>query len=248
MTPMTDRTLVSDLVGRKVVDSTGDKIGEVQDVYLDDVSNEPDWLAVSTGWFGTKISFVPVEGISYAGDDVVVAYSKDMVKDAPRCDADGHLNQDEEATLYSYWGRPYDTTADTGTDIGGRRDIGEGDRDASLTRSEEELHLDKHTRESGRARLRKWVETEHAQLTIPIRREKARLVTEPADGTSGVGDLADDEREIVLQEEVVDVDKRTVPKERVRLEKDEVTEDVPVDETLRKERIAVDSDDDDIVR
>ena len=85
-----------------MVDSDGDKIGTVSGVYVDDETGEPSWLAVTTGWFGTNVSFVPFEGAHLAGDDVVVAYQKDTVKDAPNFDADGHLNRDKEYNLYEY--------------------------------------------------------------------------------------------------------------------------------------------------
>jgi len=69
-------------------------------------------------------------------------------------------------------------------------------------------------------------------------------VREPvAEGdTRGVGEFVDGEEEIVLSEEVVDVNKRVVAKERVGLETDTVTDEVPVNETVRKERVAVEGD------
>jgi uncharacterized protein (TIGR02271 family) len=99
----------------------------------------------------------------------------------------------------------------------------------------------------GRARLRKWIETEDQHFTVPVRREKARVVTEPItdanrDQAMSGKALTEDEHEIVLNEERVDIDKHVEPKERVRLEKDVETEQVEVDEKVRKERIDVDRD------
>ena len=113
-----------------------------------------------------------------------------------------------------------------------------------MVRSEEELSVGKHMQEAGRVKLRKWVETEHVHVTVPVQRQMARLVREPVreGDTTGVGDFVKGEEEIVLSEEVVDVSKRVVAKERVGLETETVTEEVPVEETLRKERIEVDGD------
>jgi len=47
---------------------------------------------------------------------------------------------------------------------------------------------------------------------------------------------------VTLSEDVVDVDKRVVPKERVRLETDVETREVGFDEQVRKERIEMDND------
>lgn len=236
-----------DLDGRNVVDPDGEKVGTVSGIYVDDETGEPTWLAVKTGWFGNNISFVPFKGAYIGGDDVVIGYRQDMVKDSPNFDADGHLTPEEEEGLYTFYGHGAGSYgAGTATDRNATGTGGTGED--AMTRSEEEIDVSKRRTETGRARLRKWIETEHVQMTVPIRREKARLVTEPItdrnrdDALSGA-DLTEAEHEVTLSEEEVDVNKRVVPKERVRLEKDVETEEVPVDETVRKERIEMDRDD-----
>ena len=99
--PMTDieTSPVSDLTGRTVIDPDGDKIGTVFDVYIDNATDQPEWLAITTGLFGTKVSFVPIAGAAFAGDDLQLGYAKGLVKDAPNADADGQLSPDEEAAL-----------------------------------------------------------------------------------------------------------------------------------------------------
>jgi len=252
----TNSSTVSDLIGRTVVDSSGSKVGTVSDVYLDNQSDQPEWLAVSTGMFGTKVSFVPLADASITGDDLMVAHSKDRIKDAPRAEADGQLSTDEESALYAYYGRgSSDFTGTTGTtsttDIGQTqgRDTSGPMTDDAMTRSEEEIDVEKRTREIGTARLRKWIETENVQMSVPVRRESARVVTEPItdanrDAAYRGGDLTTEEHEITLSEEVVDVNKTVVPKERVRLETDVETDEVLVDESVRKERIDVENDTD----
>ena len=42
-----------------MVDRDGDKIGNIDAIYLDDETGEPEWALVNTGLFGTKSSFVP---------------------------------------------------------------------------------------------------------------------------------------------------------------------------------------------
>ena len=247
MATKTTTTHITDLIDRKAVDPTGDKIGTVTNVYVDDVSGEPSWLAITTGWFGTRVSFAPITGAYLAGDDVVVAYPKDTVKGAPNFDADGALDRDEEHALYAYYGISTTTPRDRQTDVDS---AGARDRrtDDAMTRSEEELDVSTRRQEAGRVRLRKWVETEDVHMTVPIRREKARLVTEPitdANRNSALSgaDISEAEHEVVLSEEVIDVNKRVVPKERVRVETEVDTEEVPIDESVRKERIEMDHED-----
>ena len=111
-----------------------------------------------------------------------------------------------------------------------------------MTRSEEELRVGTAKRESGRARLVKHVVTEDVTQTVPVSREEVRVEREPitdanrGDATAG-GEITSEEHEVVLHEEEVVVDKQAVPKERVRLDKDVVTDEQQVSETLQKEQI-----------
>jgi uncharacterized protein (TIGR02271 family) len=246
---MTDMQNAGSLVGRTAVDRSNAKIGTISDIYVADESGQPEWLALNTGMFGTKVSFVPLAGAEDSGDDVVLPYDKAMVKDGPKAEADGHLSAEEENELYAYYGmagQSTDRVRDAGRSSEGY-DTSGPETDDAMTRSEEQLDVQTRTQQAGRARLRKWIETEDVNITVPVQREKARLVTEPItdanrDQAMSGGDLTTEEHEVVLSEEVVDVDKRVVPKERVRLETETETDEVAVDETVRKERIEMDQD------
>jgi stress response protein YsnF len=54
------------------------------------------------------------------------------------------------------------------------------------------------------------------------------------------GDLTEEEHEVTLHAEEPVVEKRTVPKERVRMDKDTVTDQRTVSEEIRKEQIESD--------
>ena len=97
----------SDLAGLRdgnVVSASGDKIGSVGQVYLDDQTGEPTFVTANTGLFGMSQSFVPLQGARVQDGDLVVDYDKETVKDAPRIDDDGSLSPEEEDQLYSYYG------------------------------------------------------------------------------------------------------------------------------------------------
>lgn len=101
--------------------------------------------------------------------------------------------------------------------------------DDVMTRSEEELHVGTEKRHAGTARLRKHVVTDHVTKTIPVQREEAVVEHEPItdanrDEAMDGPTIAEAEQEVTLHEEEPVVEKRTVPKERVRLEKDTRTE------------------------
>jgi uncharacterized protein (TIGR02271 family) len=114
-----------------------------------------------------------------------------------------------------------------------------------MTRSEEELRVGTAERERGRARLRKHVVSEEVSETVPVRHEEARIEREPitdanrgaaADGPA----ISEEEHEVVLMEEEPVVEKRAVPKERVRLDKDTHVEEHEVRDEVRREEIDVD--------
>lgn len=246
----TPDTRIADWIGHDLVDEASNKIGRIDDVYVDEDTGRPEWVAVTTGLFGTRLSFVPLRGLTADGDRLVSPWDKDMVKDAPNVEADGHLERDEEDALYRHYGMSDGGAefADRGTDTrGAGHDTSGPNTDSAMTRSEEEMRVDTTEREAGRARLRKWVETEHQTVTVPVRKEYAEVVREPIkdenrDAAMDGPELSEEEHEVVLSEEEAVVNTRVVPKERVRLDKNVVVEDEQVDADLSKERIEVEGD------
>ena len=243
--------------GRTMVDPAGDKLGTIDGIYLDDETGQPEWATVTRGLFTAKAAFVPLAQAQDMGDSVQVPYDKQQVTDAPSPQADGSLSQDEEAELYRHYGMDYSesrsdsglpagTADDTQDDTVGR-DVSGPTTDDAMTRSEEELQVGTETRERGRARLRKYVTTETQQVTVPVQREEVRVEREPITdanldaATSGPA-ISEEEHEVTLREEEVVVDKRAVPKERVRLDTETVTDQRQVSEEVRKEQIQVDDD------
>ncbi len=249
---------IDQVMGSTAYDSDGDKIGKVGQVYLDDETNQPAWVTINTGLFGTSESFAPTESATFSGDRLTLAHDKEKVKNAPNVADDGHLSHEEEQSLYQYYGMSYggsgytDTTTTTTTDTGNVHategyDTSGPTTDDAMTRSEEQLRVGTTSQEAGRARLRKYVETEQVQQTVPVTKERAVLTTEPVtdanvgSATDGPA-ISEEEHEVVLREERPIVEKTVEPVERVRLGTEEVVEQQTVSEEVRKERIATEGD------
>ncbi len=233
-------------IGHDVVDSEGDKIGKVSQIYMDEHTGQPEWVAINTGMFKSRSSFAPLQGARADGDQLVVGYDKAKVKDAPQVedDRDGYLTPEEEQELYRYYDREYETgQAPQGEQVRGEgHDTSGPDTDNAMTRSEEELRVGKTTREAGRARLRKYVVTEQVQTTVPVSHEEVRVEREPInaanrDAAASGADISEGEHEVVLHEEQPIVQKDVVAKERVRLGTETVTDEHQVSEEVRKEQI-----------
>ncbi|MFL5913400.1 MAG: DUF2382 domain-containing protein [Gaiellaceae bacterium] len=253
---MTEGSTVLDWRGHTMVDKDGDNIGKIQEIYLDERTEKPEWALVHTGLFGSKSSFVPLAAALISNGGICVPYEKGHVKDAPKIDADQALTQDEEAALYRHYGLEYgESRSGSGLPEGDPSSNGVGhdtsgpDTDEAMTRSEEELAVGKAQRERGRVRLKKYVVTEEVQQTVPVQREEVRVEREPiteanVDQATDGPAISDEEHEVTLMEEQVVTEKRAVPKERVRLGKETVTDEQQVSDEIRKERIEVDGDGD----
>ncbi|WP_029212451.1 DUF2382 domain-containing protein [Arsenicicoccus bolidensis] len=126
---------IEQVLNGHVVDNNGDKIGKVGDVYNDDRTGNPSWVTVNTGLFGTSNTFIPLDDAQVDGDTIRVPFSKDKVKDAPRVDADRHLDADEERELYRYYGRDYDEGYAAAGTRGGDHGA-DGDADATAGRND----------------------------------------------------------------------------------------------------------------
>jgi uncharacterized protein (TIGR02271 family) len=263
-----DSSNLGRLAGMQVVGPDGEKIGKIADVYESTDGSGGTFATVNTGMFGGGASFFPLDAAEMRGDEVVVPYSKDFIKDAPRVENDEELTAPEEQRLFEYYAQAGATTgATTGTATTGTATTGTGraDRDgdgvfddvegrtvghdtsgpttdSAMTRSEEQLRVGTEKVETGRARLRKYVTTETETRTVPVTHEEVRVEREPiTDGNVGQAmdgpAISEEEHEVVLSEERPVVQKEAVPVERVRLDKDTVTEQQQVSEEVRKEQI-----------
>ena len=242
---MTELTEAYGFQGRTMLDRDGEKIGKIDDIYEDKQTGQPEWALVNTGLFGTKKTFVPLRGATPVGEDVRVPLEKAHVKDAPGIDADGELSDSEERELFTHYDLGYETDVDASA--GNGHDVSGPTTDDAMTRSEEELRVGKTDRETGRARLRKYVVTEEETVTVPVQREEVRVEREPitegnVDQALDGPEISEEEHEVVLHEERPVVEKDVVAKERVRLTAEERTDEETVSEDLRKERIETDGD------
>jgi uncharacterized protein (TIGR02271 family) len=243
-----------ELDGKTIKSSDGSKIGKITDVYLDFETERPEWASVSTGMFGSKEALIPLAAVERDGEEFVVPFDKSMVKDAPHHDPGTELSQTQEAELFTYYGIPYggETVTATGGpqgetvepsgSTGDVQDTSGPNTDSAMTRSEERLHVGTESVETGRARLRKYIVTENVTQTVPVTREEVRIEREPIteanrDAAMSGADLSEEEAEITLHEDRPVTAKETVPVERISLEKETVTDQAEVNETLREERI-----------
>ena len=114
-----------------------------------------------------------------------------------------------------------------------------------VIRSEERLAVRTDLRATKVVRLRKRVVTEQVTHTVTVRREELVVeeedlaATTTAEPGGGHDFEADRDVELVLHEERAATSTRVVPTERIRIRVRTVTDEVAVDEVLRREEIDV---------
>jgi len=245
--------------GRPVYGSDGSRLGEIEEIFVDHETEQPEWFALAAGSAGTKRVLVPVTGASSFEDGFRVPYGEEQLKATPEVDAD-EISQELEAQLYSHYGLEYsERRSESGLPEGGMAerapvgDVDAGSREggpeavrteseADIIRTEEELAVGKRPVETGRARLRKWVETEPVSVDVELQRETARVRREAIDEPVSDVELGDEEVEVPLRGEEPVVDKQAVARERITVEKDVETDRETVSDEVRRERVDIEED------
>jgi uncharacterized protein YrrD len=99
--------------GKTLVDRDGQKIGKLQDVYVDVETDEPMFGTVKEGLIGRHLTFVPLAGLTFGPDDLQMVVTREQVKSAPNIELHGdELSRADESALYHHYELNY-TPPDT---------------------------------------------------------------------------------------------------------------------------------------
>jgi len=99
---------VAEWHGKMLVDRDGERIGKLQDVYVDVENDEPQFATVKEGLISRHLTFVPLVGIKVAPDELQVNVTKQQVDSAPNIEQHGEeLSQADESALYHHFERNY---------------------------------------------------------------------------------------------------------------------------------------------
>ena len=216
---MTSSTINPDTVrGVEVTGTHGAKLGKVDHLYIDNDTNQPEWVAVKSGLFGTHVSLVPISKAQFDGTVLSVPFDKEQLKTAPHHDPNTDLSPQAEQDLYEHYGMSY--TPHSGS-----------------------LAADaQHSKpETKGGRLRKYAGTKNVTKTVPVSGEEVRLEREPSteanpdDAMSGWV-IIGEEHEVTLLDGKPVVIRETVVLERVLLGIDTVAAEDTVTNSVHKEQ------------
>jgi hypothetical protein len=93
--------------GRTLVDHHGEPLGTIEIIYLDKVTNQPEWALLEAGATGPARTFVPLVSAGEEGDTIRVPFAKTLIEGAPAMPAEKELSEDQEGELYRHYGVPY---------------------------------------------------------------------------------------------------------------------------------------------
>ena len=95
---------VAEWHGKTLVDAEGEKIGKLEDVYVDVEDDVPQFATIKEGLIGRHLTFVPLGGIKVGPDELQVAVYRSQVKAAPNIEMHGEeLSQADESALYHHY-------------------------------------------------------------------------------------------------------------------------------------------------
>jgi len=95
---------VAEWHNKMLIDRDGEKIGKLQDVYVDVETDVPQFATVKEGFVGRHLTFVPLGGVRVGPDDLQVAVTEEQVRSAPDIELHGQeLSQADESTLYHHF-------------------------------------------------------------------------------------------------------------------------------------------------
>jgi uncharacterized protein (TIGR02271 family) len=91
--------------GYEVYDQNGEKIGKVDDLFVDENDN-PEYIGVKIGLLGTSSTLIPIDLITVdeSAGRLDVATDKETAKNGPAFDDDREITPDFENQVYSYYG------------------------------------------------------------------------------------------------------------------------------------------------
>lgn len=194
----------------------GERLGKIVDL-------GSDTFTIEKGFFFKTDYIVRYEHVSDVANEEVT-----LSLDRIALEGDGHIGND--------------MALDHDRDDGGTQQFGvRAHEEGSVTLHEEELEARKTTREAGRVRVSKQVRTEEKQITVPVREEEITIErTAGREGAPIPGDAFQEKTlEVPLMKEEIEVTKRPVVRENVRVRKDVRERQQTASGTVRREELDV---------
>src|SRR5918998_462079 len=166
--------------GYEVYDRNGEKIGKVDDLFIDD-NDQPEYIGVKMGFLGTRSTLIPWEVARVDENDhrIEVLVDKAQAKEGTSFNDDEDITPDYEEQVYSHYGLQ---RAQTNGERSGYGDYYGDEDELRVQRTEEELRVGTREREAGALKVRKRVRTDREQISVPTSHEEVSVERVPVEG------------------------------------------------------------------
>lgn len=247
-----------DIKGYDVYAGNNEKIGSVYDALIDEQGSFR-YFVVDTGFwvFGKKV-LVPMGKVQIDYDRhriSVQGMTKEEVERMPEYSDNMTVDYDyEERVRSSYRPTTAQATA-TAAQPTYDRNTYSYERDAEMYQPndqkiklyEERVFANKQRQKTGEVAIGKHVETDTAQVSVPVEKERVIIErTTPTDATEvtpGTADFREGEvARMEVYEETADIQKKAFVREEVSIRKEVTQDTVSSTETVRREELDVDVD------
>lgn len=248
----------NDFIGRKVFTAQNEEIGIVDDLLVDE-SGHFRYLVVNTNsWLPNRRFLLPIGKCRDDRETNFLVLSdindKQVLEQVPAYESDRPINYEYEEDVRNVY-RQLSVTDDS--------EIATYDRDSYSYENEPELYqistednqviklyeerliTDKQRRQAEEVTIGKRVETEIAEVEVPVKKEKVvvkrnkvaeeNIEVDPGEVSFEEGVVA----KVQVYEETAKIEKKAFVREEVEIKKEVETEVINASETLRKERLEI---------
>jgi hypothetical protein len=90
--------------GQEVLDAHDERLGKLEEIYLDPETDRPAFACVRAGLFGRRLSFVSLTDATLGDGYVRIAHLRAHVREAPQLRPDEQLTREEARRLSEHYG------------------------------------------------------------------------------------------------------------------------------------------------
>ena len=114
-----------DMFGYDVLDADGNKIGDVDGLWIDSDTDRPEYVGIYVSWLlRGKTHIIPLANAQMEDDKIQLPYSEDQIKNAPVFGTDVELTPQQEDEIYQYYGLDRSTASPAATTAAGAGAVG----------------------------------------------------------------------------------------------------------------------------
>jgi PRC-barrel domain len=169
--------------GQDVLDSAGEKVGRLEEVYYDAAEDEPMLISIKHGRLGHQVKLAPLSDAAVSRDYVRLAFTGEQLGGAPEVTVGDELTAEQSAAVCALFAVPRSTGPLVGSSLLARRN--EEAEQAARRADELEVTAEDRKREAEEARHRAGAASEEARAAQRAREQAEAAAADPGGTMQG---------------------------------------------------------------